>query len=168
MPSTAGKALMTATESFDLAFMEKADDDAIESYVADLPAHRVVETLHLISTLRRALSTAEKMATSRIDVEHILTTGEVWAAPDGHEFMWTGDRRRECTDPHALRTMLSSLELPALAQRALKSAFKTEIKTYLTELDNIVRFAPETEDLVREFTTWKEGPKKLRPLDGGR
>jgi hypothetical protein len=55
--------------------------------------------------------------------------------------------------------------LSPLASRALRAAFKTETKTYLTELDKVVKFAPETKSTIRDFVSWKSGPNKLRAVD---
>jgi hypothetical protein len=160
-----------APTTLDLALFERASDEQIEEYIAELPRDRVIGALHLINKIRKALQVAEKMAASRADAEQILGVGEVWTAPDGTEFMWSGDRHREVTDAEGLKNALTIAAqngmLPMLAARALKGAFKTEIKTYLLEIDRIVKFAPDIADIVREFTVWKSGPNKLRPLDEG-
>lgn len=146
-------------------FLERADDDAIEARVADLPREQIVGALHLATTLRKALQQFEKMAQSRIETDGILTVGETWIAPDGAEFFWAGDRHREVADPEGLRQALQALALTGLAERAARNAFKPELKVYLRELDEIVKFGPaEAKDVISDFTKWKEGPRKLRPL----
>lgn len=145
-------------------FLERADDDAIERLVSKLPREEVVAKLHFVSKLRRALYQFEKFAQSRVDLDGILAVGEVWAAPDGSEHQWVGDRHRECPDPEGLRAALKDTPMGAVAALAYKAAFRTETKVSLTELDKISRFAPETEDTIRDFLKWKEGPRKLRAM----
>lgn len=153
------------------ATFQAADSEEIEKYVSDLPAERIVDVLHTVADLRKTLAIAEKMLCSRIEADGILGTGVLWTAPDGHEYMWAGDRRRECADPEGLRAALAPIVAQSqspLASRALKAAFKTELKTYISELDKVVKFAPDAESTVRDFVGWREGPRKLRPIEEGK
>jgi hypothetical protein len=149
------------------AFFERADDEAIERWTADLPRERVVESLHAVTELRRALAVAEKMLKSRVIGDAILSTAEVWTAPDGRDFMWAGDRERVCANPDGLRAALEDIVVSAQANRALKQAFKDQPpKVYLTYLDQVAKFGgDEVERTIRSFVTWKESAPKLRALD---
>jgi hypothetical protein len=108
------------------------------------------------------------MGESRIVGDQLLTTGEVWADEHGDEYFWTGERHREVTDPAGLKAALEPYIAAAgvLALRAFKNAFKPQPdRTYITELERIAKFAPETEPVIRDFTRWKEGPCHLRPIE---
>lgn len=154
-----------------LTFPEVADDDdAIEAWVDRLPRERVVEALHIATKMRRMFSAFEKMATSRIVADQIMAHGETWAAPDGIEYFWGGDRHREITDPAALKQALIDLSgnWGIIASRALAAAFKPQPdKVYLSELDRITKFSmdEESERTIRSFTKWVEGNAKLRPVE---
>lgn len=149
------------------AFFERADDEAIERWTADLPAGRVVESLHAVTELRRALGVAEKMLKSRVIGDALLSSAEVWTAPDGRDYMWAGDRERVCSDPAALRAELNSIVVDPQAKRALAQTFKDQpLKVYLTHLDQVAKFGgDEVERTIRSFVTWKESAPKLRALD---
>lgn len=149
------------------AFFERTDSDAIEAWVADLPANRVAEVLFAVTELRRALYEGEKFLKSRITAESILSSAEVWTAPDGRDYMWAGDRERVVTDPAGLRAALDGLVVNPTARRALAQAFKEQSpKVYLTHLDTVARYGgDEVERTIRSFVTWKEGAPKLRALD---
>lgn len=159
---------MTLTPAATLALtFERADDEAIERWAADLSREEVVATLHAVSELRRALGVGEKMLKARIVGDGILATSEVWTAPDGTDFMWAGDRERVCSDAAGLRAALTALSLTGMAQRALAAAFKEQpLKVYLTELDKVARFGgDDAEKTIRSYVSWKEGAPKLRALE---
>lgn len=145
------------------------DEEEIEAFVAGLPAESVVEFCLGAEMVKKQAAAAMKMAESRIVGEQLLTTGEIWNSPDGREFMWTGDRRREVTDPSGLKSALWEIAEGAgtLALRAFQAAFKPQPdKVYLTELDKVARFAgEEAERTIRSFTEWKEGPPHLREVE---
>jgi len=148
-----------ASETFD-------DQSALENYIADLPAERVPLVLARTMALRRWLQQIEKMAESRMGLDQILTSGEFWTDPDtAVEFMFTGDRKREVKDPEGLRAALAEIVMRPLADRAYRAAFRVKVEVMLRELDEMVKFAPQTGDIVRDFTAWKEGPLHLRPVE---
>jgi hypothetical protein len=160
---------MTLTTNEIIPSIERANDEVLEAYVTSLPADQVVHALHLITTLRKQLYATEKMLTSRIDGEAILGMGEVWTAPDGGEFMWSGDRSRKCDDAEGLKAALKEIlgtSTSTLALRAFREAFRTETRVMLIPLDKVVQFAPETADTVRDFVHWTESKTRhLRPLN---
>jgi hypothetical protein len=167
-PSDRGASSLPLTAPTLAATFDARDSEEIEQYVAELPKERVVEALHLVADLRKTLSIAERMLSSRIDAEQILGTGEVWTAPDGNEYMWAGDRSRKCDDVEGFRAALRELlgaNMSPLAIRAFREAFRTETRVMLLEIDKLVKFAPEVADTVRDFIRWDESrTKHLRPL----
>jgi hypothetical protein len=144
------------------------DEEAVEGFVAGLPAESVVAFCLGAEQVKRQAAMAQRMAESRIVGEQILGGGQVWTAPDSREFMWTGERHREVPDPAGLKAALAPIVARAgeLARRAYGAAFKPQPdKTYLTELDKIARFSDDAEQTIRSFVTWKEGPPHLRPVE---
>lgn len=157
--------------SLDIPRLVKDDDESIEAYVDSLPREAVVLSLHTATRIRRALSQFEKMATSRIEGEQILSQAEVWTAPDGKDYFWSGDRHREVKEPAPLKTALTALssQWGTLAKRALAAAFKPQDdKVYLTELDKIVKYAVNDDEVIqtiKSFVTWTDGYPHLRPVE---
>jgi hypothetical protein len=157
------------TTLVDPAAFTPDDDEAIEAYIDRLPRERVVEALYIASRMRKTLYAFEKMATSRIVADGILSSGETWEAPDGVAYFWGGDRHREVTDPAALKQALIDLSAGwgIIASRALAAAFKPmPDKVYLLELDKIKKYEDdEVERTIRNFTKWAETAPKLRPVE---
>lgn len=146
---------------------ERADPDAIERWVDELPREEVVGVLHLVAELRRALYQGERFLQSRIVADQILSSGETWESPDGRRWMWGGDRERVCSDPEALRFELGKLALSPMAKLALGRAFKARpLQVYLREIDQIEKFGnEEARRAIREYIDWRESAPRLRPLD---
>lgn len=163
------RAMTEITSLVDPSAFTPDDEEAIEAYIDRLPRERVVEALFIASRMRRTLYQFEKMASSRIVADGILSSGETWEAPDGVAYFWGGDRHREVTDPTALKQALIDLSADwgLIANRALGAAFKPQPdKVYLTELDKIKKFeGDETEKTIRNFTKWVETAPKLRLVE---
>lgn len=162
--------VMTTVTNTDLTFDVPLDDDeAVEAWVDRLPRERVVEALHVATKMRKMFSQFEKMVTSRIVADGIMSSGETWTGPDGVDYFWGGDRHREVTDPAALKQALIDLSAGwgIIASRALAAAFKPmPDKVYLSELDRITKYESDEVSLtVRNFTKWVEGGPKLRPVE---
>lgn len=149
-----------------LAVFERADDDAIEAWAAELPADEVVNALHVVTQLAKGVRVAEKMLKSRVSAETLLAQGESWTAPDGREYVWAGDRERVVSDTAALRMALEALPLGVIAEREMHEAFKDQPpKVYLTHLDGVAKFGgDEAERVIRSFVTWRETAPKLREI----
>lgn len=147
-----------------------SDKEDVEYEVRTLPAEQVVGLLHAVTETRRQLYEAEKLLKIRIAAEQLLSNGEQWTAPDGSDYVWTGDRERVCDDPAMLKSELEQVALSPVARIALKEAFKDQpMKVYLTHLDRIEKFGGEEAGrVIRAHLSWKEGSPKLRPLDEGK
>lgn len=167
---------MTVTKKFPIAddgpwgivIATLSDEEQVERFVAQLPKEQVVAFTLRAEQIKKAAAMAQKMGESRIVGDQILGGGELYEDETGREWMWTGDRKREVKDPAGLKAALESIVAVSgiLAQRAFKAAFKPmPDKVYLTELDRISKFAPEAEDIVRDFATWTESAPHLRPVE---
>jgi hypothetical protein len=162
-PRTATAALVDVVTGRDLM-----DEERIERAVAELSPREVVAFCLGAEEVKRRAAIAVRMAESRIVGEGILSPGERWDSPDGREFFWTGDRRREVADPEGLKAALEPLVVGAgeLLRRAFSAAFKPmPPKVYLIELDKVARFSDEADKTIRSFVEWKEGPPHLRLVE---
>ena len=144
------------------------DDDQVEQYVADLPAEQVPVTLARVMVIAKAIRAFQKMLESRMVTQAV--SGEVFTDSEGQSWMWSGDRKREVSDPAELRSLLleqSKEWTSTIAKRALVAAFKDQPpKVYLTELDVITKWEPKARKLITEYTQpWKESPPHLRRMD---
>lgn len=144
-----------------------SDKEDVEYEVRTLPAEQVVGLLHAVTETRRQLYEAEKLLKIRIAAEQLLSSGEQWTAPDGSDYVWTGDRERVCDDPAMLKSELEQVALSPVARIALKEAFKDQpMKTYFSQLDRIEKWGgPEAGKVIRSHVSWKESAPKLRSLD---
>ena len=148
-----------------IAILSEESDDGIESYVADLPAETVPQLLAKVMGWARQFRQAQKMLERRMITEAVV--GEVFTTDNG-DWRWVGDRKRVCSDPDELRSLLleQSREWSSdLAKRALLRAFKTEIAARVLELDEVVRWEPSAAALIREYVSWTETPPHLRRMD---
>lgn len=163
------RATVQVRAALQVGIFERGDDDTIERWVAELPADDVAAVLLFVERLRRTLYATEKVIASRIEAEAILSSAEV-VTIDHRDYMWSGDRHREVTNPKALYDSLHALaregRLPVIAMRSLREAFVEQgPKPYLQKLDVLARYSEEAAQIIRDFTNWREGPPHLRPLD---
>jgi hypothetical protein len=143
------------------------DDDSLEALVAQLNHSDLKAFLAGAEQIRKLAASAVKMAESRIVAEQVLAVGEL-VEFNGRELVWTTDHKRECSDPEQLKQLLHEQSREwnsTLAKRALLAAFKTETKTYMTSLDQITKWEPMAEPLVKDWVAWKDSPPHLKPVE---
>lgn len=159
---------MTSLPDIARSIAAMPDEDSLEALVATLTHQDLTAFLVQSEQIRKLAAQAVKFAESRVVAESVLSGGEVYVGPDGVERMWGGDRKRECSDPEQLRQLLHEQSREwgsTLAKRALLAAFKTETKTYMTSLDQIMKWEPMARDLIDDWVQWKEGNPHLRLVD---
>ena len=156
---------MTTNYDYTLALLDSPDQDDLEAQVAALPAEAVPQVLAWAVERAKQLRQVTRMLESRMIVEAVI--GEAFTAADGKEWQWITDRKRVCSDPDELKSLLleqSKEWSSTIAKRALLRAFRTKTDVLILELDQIEKWEPLARPLIHEYVAYQDGYPHLKPV----